>query len=325
MMKKLVILSVLFSIFLVACSESNITQNQQIDTIDIVETFDMIDTLYNYYTFEEALLEHATNIVIAQYVGSRSFGDTHTEFEFIVSESLLGEVTERIFVFAEHGINAHVHTHNQHVHYVPGDLEFVLGVYYLLPLIIINSPYSGNPRDEDEFVFILQIVIDLDEPSNSTMYSEYLDAHVQGMNFNEEATTEEILSFVEDLAEQIKEENSWEFIFIRSENLKDIIEGSPYVLVIEVTEPLRLSHEQSVTIWGLNDIYYATVIQALKGDLQVGDEIVVTFFADTVFPGERHIVAVVPLREGSTWYDFTSRNSLFSLEQLDEIMSILGY
>jgi hypothetical protein len=47
------------------------------------------------------------------------------------------------------------------------------------------------------------------------------------------------------------------------------------------------------------------------------------FFSDTVFQGEQHIVAVERISEGSSSFNFTSRNSLFSMDQLDENMEIL--
>jgi hypothetical protein len=50
----------------------------------------------------------------------------------------------------------------------------------------------------------------------------------------------------------------------------------------------------------------------------------VVFGADTVRTGELHIVAVEPLTVGSSTYEFTSKNSLFSMDQLDEIMAIIN-
>jgi len=49
------------------------------------------------------------------------------------------------------------------------------------------------------------------------------------------------------------------------------------------------------------------------------------FFADTVQTGEKHIVAVTPLTDCGYFYGFTSRYSLFRMDQLDEILEILGY
>ena len=49
-----------------------------------------------------------------------------------------------------------------------------------------------------------------------------------------------------------------------------------------------------------------------------------TFMPDEVFPGEQHIVAVQPLAEDDLgWFVPTSRYNVFSMDQLDEIISIL--
>ena len=55
--------------------------------------------LKKYMTFEEALLL-SSNVVVAQYVGYRNFGDETIEFEFAVLESVLGDSADRIFVYA---------------------------------------------------------------------------------------------------------------------------------------------------------------------------------------------------------------------------------
>jgi len=63
---------------------------------------------YTYLTFEEAVTEFATDVVIAQYVGSRPFGNHSTEFEFIVLDRILGNAPERIFVYTLNNLSAHV-------------------------------------------------------------------------------------------------------------------------------------------------------------------------------------------------------------------------
>ena len=198
---------------------------------------------------------------------------------------------------------------------------FEPGVEYLLPLINTDNPYAKTR--ENSFVLIRNIVIDLDEPAYSIMYSESLSAHSEEISFGEDTSQQEIISHMDDLTR----DNPPAEEFIRSEEMEDVISGSPYILVVEVNEPFRLSDEQSTTDWMRTDIYYTTILQVLKGDravYDVSEELMVIFFADTVLPGEQHIVAVETPREGSTFYRFTSRNSLFHMDQLDEILAILG-
>ena len=285
------------------CGAFTFTDNNE----PVIEEFPLEEFSFDYFTFEEALLEFATDIVIVQYASSRPFGYNLTEFEFIVLERILGDSTDRILV--------------REVSHWGGGLEFSHGVDYILPLMRANSPYLNIDDDRDRFVFLRNTVIDLEEPVNSVMYSESLDSHVGTTNLVESTSAEEIISFVEAIAEQIQNKQRRELIFTHSEEIQDIIDASPYVLVVEVNAPFRLSYEQTVNEGGLTDLYYVNVVQSLKGDFN--GEAVIAFSADTVFTGEKHIVAVQSTREGSNWFFFTSRNSLFSINQLDEIMLIL--
>ena len=330
----------LISIFLlVACNSSNPKQSRHDSEVSTQITFFEENADYrastqeaewehgsfDYLTFEEALKERATDIVIAKYVGSRDFGENWRKFEFIVLERILGDATDRIFVYAQRNLHAHVYRDEYEINYIPSDLEFFYGVDYLLPLTNINSPYANVYDDVDEFVFIHNAVIDLDEPSNSIMYNEPLDYHIEMIHIDENIYIVEIVSFVEGIAEQIEDKDHWELIFIRSTEMKEIIKASPYIFIVEISEPFRLSHEQVVTDWGLTDLYYVTIVYSLKGEVNSGRNVIITFVADTVSIGERHIIAVQPIAEGAThWFDFTSRYSLFSMEQLNEIELILA-
>ena len=318
-MKKTIIIGISI-LLLVACNVVEPAQRNVHDNRDSL----LGTASQRYLTFEEALLEDATDIVIAQYISSRPYGQNMTEFEFKVTERILGDATDRIFVRTWPNTHVSVTGHDRSLSFLTGDLAFESGVNYLLPLIRTNSPYTNLYNDVDQFMFIDNIVINLEEPSHSIMYSEPLDYHVVGMSFNEATSTQEVLSFIKELAEQIGE-HRWETVFIRSELMEDIIKGSPYVWVVEVNDPVLLAHEMSPAGEGVNDVYNITVIQSLKGEVEVGEHLVVSFFANTVRPGERHIVAVQPLSEGyHYWFIFTSRYSLFRMEQLEEIMMILN-
>lgn len=99
----------------------------------------MPEAIYDYLTFEEALLEFATDVVIAQYVGSRPFGKRLTEFEFTVSERVLGNAADTIFVYADTYVNAHVFDVSREVDFMPGELTFNSKTNYMLPLIAIGK------------------------------------------------------------------------------------------------------------------------------------------------------------------------------------------
>jgi len=273
---------------------------------------------YNYFMFEEAVSEFATDVVIVQYVGHRRFGQNLTEFEFVVVDRVLGDAAERIFVYEENNVHASVSGGPHKVHFEPGNLVFNHGTDYLLPLDRISTVYA-NTRD-DGFRFIANMMIDLDNPVNSIMYSEPLYLHTEILDFTENTAREEIIFLVEELTR----DNPPSPDFIRSEDMSDIINGSPYVFIIEIGEPHLLSRDRVSTDWRNTDIYHVTLVESLKSYTDLENEFLMTFFADTVRSGQQQIVAVEPIEEGATdWFLFTSRNSLFSLDDLDEIVAII--
>jgi hypothetical protein len=255
-------------------------------------------------SFEGTLLGRTTDVVIAQYMGHHPFGEHSTEYEFLVTDSILREATGPIFVYVNNDLYANIEgmEHN---------------VDYLLPLMAHVTPYSQT--QDASFFFTRGLVINLDNPSSSRMNNQLLSEQSSNLDFNSDLSREEIISYVR----EVTKDNELAGDFIRSIEIEDIINESPYVLHVEVNESLSLFNERVAKDYVFTDIYYATVIQVLKGDIDVDNELVVVFFADTVFLGEQHIIAVEQVPDGS-FYQFTSRDSLFSLSQLDEIMAILG-
>jgi len=258
--------------------------------------------------------------VIVQHIGSRPFGERSTEHEFIVIERIFGNAADRIFVYTERH-NAEVSGVDRPIYYRPGDVTFEVGTTYILPLWGRTSVYGKT--HEDGFALRADTVIDLDDLSNSVMWTESLFLHTDFFDsfthLNNDHVRDELIAYIKEWTK----DNSFDMEeYIKSEETEDIIHGSPYVLVVEVNEPRRLVHEQIIRDWMETDLYYVTVVHALKGDLDVGVILDVTFFADTVYTGEQHIVALAQRRQGG-FYDFSSRNSLFSMDQLDDIMWII--
>ena len=259
------------------------------------------------FSFEEVLLEFITDVVVARYMGSRPFGRGLIEFEFAVQERVLGNAPDTIFVYqAVHGPDIATF----------GVLSFNYDTTYLLPLAKTATPYSFM-RD-DGYVTILNLIIDLDTPSNSTMYNEPLSWHTERLDFDGNITRQEIISYVAEVTRHNPPARS----FIRSEAIEDIVYESPYIWVIEIGEPHRLT--SGTSDWTRTDIYHATTVQVLKGDIDIGYEFTMIFNADTVFPGELHIIATEPRDGRSGNYRFSSRNSLFRLDQKEEIMAIIA-
>jgi len=268
-------------------------------------------------TFED-VMQIATDVVVAEFVERRPFKGVATEFEFIVHDRIFGNAADRIFIYVHNDARFNLMASGHS--YTADEIQFTEGTQYLLPLMKIADVYSL--MHEDGFTFLTDLVFDLDNPSSSTMYNEPLTLHSTGMNFNSRSLTRDaIVSYVSTLTQS----NIPAREVIRSENLEGIIEGSPYVLVVDVNEPWRMASEGVQSGLVSTDIYYTTVVDVLKGNMQVGDAVRVVFFADTVFPGEQHIISITPIYSDDPYfYTFTSRHSLHPLSQRDEIIALIS-
>jgi len=270
-----------------------------------------------YRTFEQALLG-ATDVVIAHYVGHRPFGATLTEFEFTVIDRILGNAADTIFVYASRG-SASIMGGAGASSYDQGALSFTSGTEYVLALSGLSGATANT--HPDGFTFIYNLIIDLSNPTESTMYGEPISLHATEINFNSRSLNrEQIIAFVTEATADNPPGNS----HIRSDNIVDIVAGSSYILVVDINEPLRLVDAQVTRDWVETDIYHTTVVSALKGDINAGFNLEVVFFANTVQTGERHIVAVEQLEPRSSMFLLTSPHSLFNINQLDEIMTVLA-
>ena len=315
MMKKLLMIpAVMVILLLTACNPYNTQNNTNTSSLTDEEVLSRPIGLYYDWTFEELLLT-ATDVVVARYVGHRPLGQTMIEYEFVVLDRVLGSVADTIFIYEYMADNYSLFIPE----YISENYPFSDGTEYLLILERIPAPfYSGFHYEA--FVLISNTVIDLNNPSAAMMRNTPLSEHSTGLDFNSRSlSSDQIVSYVKGLTQN----NVPSRAPITSDRTEDIIEGSPHVLVVEINEPMRLSRRPED--WAGTDLYYFTVIQSLKGGLEEGHRGVMVFFADTVQQGDHHIVAAVPIREGSNWFEFTSRHSLFRMDQLDEIKEILGY
>ena len=269
--------------------------------------------LSGHRTFED-WVGLASDVVVAEFVTQRRFGYDASEFEFIVHERIFGDAADTIFVY----------TWDRETDWQRNEPQFTVGAHYLLLLETTLGVFSA--MHDDGFRFLSDLMLDLNDPSGGTMHNEPLASHASGINFNSRnLTRERIISYVSTLPRDPIPQR----LFIRSDNLEDIITDSPHVLIIEINEPWRLASEGFVSSLTLpNDIYNATVVEVLKGDWQVGGLVEVVVFADTVSPGETHIVSITPsspvATSNSGFHRLSSRHSQHSWDQLNEIRQILG-
>ena len=274
-----------------------------------------------YLAFEEALAM-STDVVVAQLVARRPFGRSMEELEFVVSEWIFGDASERIFVYlTNHDISI---SGIQEISFAEYEIIFERGVDYLLSLQRLHSlDVISNFHEDGHFLINGSPIINLNNPIESTMYNESIIAHATELDFRRRTLSrDQIVSF----AYEATRNNPLEPYmgdFIRSRDIEDIISGSPEILMIEINELIDSIDNCAIS----SNIYVVTVIQTLKGEFEVGENFELEFFMDTVRIGEQYLIAIRPgMIHPATgmWFNFlTSRNSVFSMEQLDEIISIL--
>ena len=294
-----------------------------VSTLIPVSTAPIIEV--SFFQLEEAIERFATDIVIARYVGRRLITETLLEIEFVVDEVILGNAEERIVVYTERWVE--VWGHEERTHGYPISME--PDVEYLLLLFRSGrSAYTFEHINQDAFRFINDLVIDITRIEERNLEETLLAWELEGLDFARGVTGAELVSYVTSFVDPtvyLEREQQRQSI-IDSELMRDIIIGSPNIFIVEINQPVSLMSDVPPSNWMSTDIYHATVLEVLKGDEAIvvaGDSIRAIFFADTVFPDEKHIIAV-DRRPGSSSYTFTSRNSLFPLSDLPEILAILN-
>ena len=289
--------------------------------------FGIMSVTLMYLSFEDAAMM-ATDVVVAQYVETRTFGQHTTEIEFIVHDRIFGNAADRIFVYVDNridsvsmmGIPEHAFgAVNLREHY---ERDFTPGGHYVLFLQKIANVLAHT--HEDGFMFLTNLMLDLNNPTDGKMYGYPLAYHSTGLDFDSGNLSREIV--VEYLS-YITQNNTPARGYIRSDRLEDIIDGSPHVLIVEIAAPRRLNNQAMPSDRSSNDIFYAIVEEVLKGDMEVGRLLRIIFFADTVLPGQRHIVSIAPSDPDSPdsyFHRLASRHSLHSMDQLDEIVALIS-
>ena len=303
-MKKTIILILITTLLLVGCSN---TTNGNDEPEFVYGSAIMI-----YREFVD-ILPHVRYAVVAQYVETTLFGLVGVRKEFTVSEKILGVEVDTIYVYIERMDVDMVDAP------VPGfrttDIHFEPGVDYLLLLRLSNLMFSS--LHEDGFLLIADgMTINLENPAESTIYNQLLGEQPNGLDFNV-ASRGQIISALLAVANQDRE------VVQVPESVEEIIADAPYVLVVEIGEN-DLRHRDT---WVLADLYYVTIIESLKGDPVRGRDFWMTLPAYAVSTGERHIVATYRVSynvEHIPRYRLTTENSLFGIEQREQIEEILG-
>ena len=162
------------------------------------------------------------------------------------------------------------------------------------------------------------LYIPVTDISNSTMHGgESLLAHSELERLNTEQELRDYILKIELNSKPLYMGDP----YILATDMPSIIEGSEYVVKVKIQ-----SQKYADSQHGNKDIYLCIVTESLIGDLERDEIIGVTFFPDTVSVGEEYILAVNLVLDTATpkLYHFSSKNSLFSLSQYDQIKEFIN-
>lgn len=280
-----------------------------------------------YYTFEGALSE-ATDVVVAQYIGSKKFGKQHIEHEFLVSERIYGEAPDTVRIHTARDLDIEVFLSGEEdggypvAPYNEKGIEFEKGVNYLL--VLKKSDSNAVYKHTIPYIMVGDIMIDVDKIAESRMYyNEPINNHTEGIKFTESLTREELTEYIASITVN-NVGDGFIRVYLESDRLEDIVNDSPNIIKVKIGE---LESKTRSDIFDI-DFYECTVVETLKGDIKVGAKITIIFFANTVKTGKEYIVATYQIKDSdgnirSTSHRLTSKKSLFKLNQYEEIMNYI--
>ncbi len=325
MKKTAIIFMLLTSLLLTACNVENSLEtvpedSKTVDTPTADATIEITNIYSEYLSFERCV-NASTDIIKGKCVNIIENPDS-VEYEFSVTKRLTGEdVKSNIFVYVKKNQSVSVisdETVEYETYELSARLPYQTGSEYYLLL----SRYVSVYYDHDRYmVFNSTPFIPADDISQSKMYGESILEH---SNMKTLTTEKEFLRYISSCIENIdKTDRPYYFgkPYTTETDLSAIINEADHVVKVKIQEQAY----DGYTVKNKN-IYRCTVTDSLKGEIQKDAVIQVTFFPDTVSVGDECILALDDSITNITpkHYNFSSKNSFFSLSDYDSIMEILN-
>lgn len=278
--------------------QQNILNDEKSNNLSGSDEGYVVSANMDYLTFENAC-ELATDVVVATFTGSRPYGASFTEYSFTVKDRLLGEAPNEINVYAM-DVNILVE-HESVGAYNEQELFLEHNTDYLLVLDHRVSVYN----EVDIYQFICNIVIDVSDVSDSTMYNQSIVAHSANFDFSKTDTLS-TLTYIEELVK----DNQPSSQPIKNPEVSDIKSSSTDILIVTVGK----CEKTVITDFRNTGFYSCTVNETLKGNISAGDTIQILFRNADVEEGDKIIVALNNY-DDATYYRLTSLNSIFSVDE----------
>lgn len=294
------------------------------DPTDATETGPTISqesNLYREYASFEDCIRSATDVFKGTCINIIEHLET-IEYEFSVTERFLGEDTSSsVFVYVQRHSYTFTNEDGEMIEVnsgYPEEPHYEIGAEYYMLLSRDISVYYEHDRYHS---FHRQIYLPVADISKSSMYGEPLYEHSELKKLSgEQELRDHIQKVISEIDLSSKPLYSGD-PYIKSTDMKSIIEGSEYVIKIKV-ERKEFEGRENYN----QNIYRCIVTESLSGEIAKDEIIDITFFPDTVCDGEEYIVAVDLSIDNRTpkLYHFSSKNSLFPIDQYDEIMQIIN-
>lgn len=262
------------------------------------------------------LLSYPTDILKARFLGMSTDKNGMCHYEFEVIESFRGLGLEKTITVDS--LAADCYITDKDITFSTYDLKFDHDQSYLLLLQRWTSVYD----DGYSFGFVSDsLIIPIGEngksylaPSDSLMYGSDLSNHLGSTEIEDKFDN----GTFEQYAVNVSKGNPMVYgdDYIKSSDMSEVICGSEYILEIEVESVVSQSFS------GDRETCICEVISVYKGSYAEKTSKII-FPADKIELGGIYIVAV-NAGDSQVYLTMSSKNSIYSLDQKDEIIAILS-
>lgn len=269
---------------------------------------------HQYITLKDAI-GYSTDIVKARFIGVSDAGQGvyHYQFEIIENVRGMGE-NEQITVVSS---PAEYIVTGGNIKFSTYDIKYEQGESYLLLLERWISVYDADYT----FSFVIDsLVIPLDQ--NQKCNLTYKQGYIYGVDISDHLGGKDIYdafingTFEDYAANAIKYNPMYYGVdYIKSIDVKEILPKTEYVLEVKVRRIVSESYS------GDRFTCICDVLSIYKGDF-TATETIVTFPSGSFEEGGTYIIATNALNN-QNYLVMSSKNSVYSVDQKDEIISIL--
>ena len=304
-MKKLTVLLtvIIFSILFISCnnsdernqfSEENLSDVSNAASVETQKPTSKSHNSYISYVELEQCVNDATDIIKGRCLGITET-ENRIEYEIEVVERFLGEEEIKSLLITSDFKRERMSRYEN-------------GKEYYLILVKRSNVYKNSINYSD---FSGVVYIPSDDIVNAKYYGSPLVEHTDGQSIcNEKELVDYLKSLIEKRDPTLDRGIGAEFL--TETDMESIVKKSEFVLEIKIENFIDKSE--------IVDVYECKIVSILKGNVEKESNVRIFFFPDTVDVGEEYVLA---LTEVDNFFVFSSRNSLFSVDDINEIQEYI--